>query len=56
MALMLFTSQRRGDIVHMGRQHVRNNSIEVRQHKTGTPLTIPICPDLQAILDAICRF
>jgi integrase len=52
MALMLYTGQRRGDIVHMGRQHVRNGSIEVRQHKTGTPLTIPIHPDLLAILDA----
>jgi integrase len=52
MALMLFTCQRRGDIVHMGRQHVRNGEIEVRQRKTGTPLTIPIHPDLQAILDA----
>jgi integrase len=52
MALMLFTGQRRGDIVHMGRQHVRNGAIEVRQHKTGTPLTIPIHPNLQAILDA----
>jgi integrase len=51
MALMLFTGQRRGDIVHMGRQHVREGAIEVRQHKTGTPLTIPIHPDLQAILD-----
>jgi len=52
MGLMLFTGQRRGDIVHMGRQHVRNRAIEVRQHKTGTPLIIPIHPDLQAILDA----
>jgi integrase len=52
MALMLFTGQRRGDIVHMGRQHVRNGAIAVRQHKTETPLTIPIHPDLQTILDA----
>jgi len=52
MGLMLFTGQRRGDIVHMGRQHARKGSIEVRQHKTGTPLTIPIHPKLQALLDA----
>jgi integrase len=52
MGLMLFTGQRRGDIVHMGRQHVRNGSIEVRQHKTSTPLTIPIHPELQTLLDA----
>ena len=35
----------------MGRQHVRNDAIEVRQQKTGTLLTIPIHPELQAILD-----
>jgi len=52
MALMLYTAQRRGDIVHMGRQHVRDGAIEVRQQKTGTPLTIPIHPDLQTILEA----
>ncbi len=52
MALMLFTGQRRSDIVHMGRQHVRDGVIEVRQAKTGTPLIIPIHPDLQTVLDA----
>jgi integrase len=52
MGLMLFTGQRRGDIVHMGRQHERNGSIEVRQHKTSTALTIPIHPELQTLLDA----
>lgn len=52
MALMLFTGQRRSDVVHMGRQHVRDGAIKVRQRKTGTLLTIPIHPDLQAILNA----
>ena len=36
----------------MGRQHVRKDAIEVRQQKTGTTLSIPIHPDLKAILDA----
>jgi integrase len=49
---MLFTGQRRRDIAHMGRQQVRNGAIEVRQHKTVRLLTIPIHPDLQAVLDA----
>jgi integrase len=53
MALMLYTGQRRGDIVHMGRQQVRKGAIEVRQRKTGTVLTIPIHADLQAIIDAV---
>jgi integrase len=52
MALMLYTGQRRSDIVHMSRQHVRNGAIEVRQRKTGTMLKIPIHPELQAITDA----
>jgi integrase len=52
MALMLFTAQRRSDVVRMGRQHVRNGAIEVRQQKTGALLVIPIHPDLQTILAA----
>ncbi len=52
MALMLFTGQRRSDIVHMGRQHVRNGAIEVRQRKTGTTLSIPVHPELKRIMDA----
>lgn len=51
MALMLYTCQRRGDVWPMGPQHVRNGTIQVRQHKTGAPLSIPIHPDLQAVLD-----
>lgn len=52
MALILYTGQRRSDVVHMGRQQVRQGVIEVRQRKTGAVLTIPIHPELQAILDA----
>ena len=64
MALGLYTAQRRGDVLKMGRQHIREctderlfaigvrNDISVRQSKTGTPMLIPIHPDLQTILDA----
>jgi integrase len=52
LALLLNTAQRRGDVVRMGRQHIRNGAIEVKQQKTGTKLAIPIHPDLQAVLDA----
>lgn len=52
MALMLFTGQRRSDIVHMSRQQVRNGIIEVSQRKTGTVLRIPIHPELQKVIDA----
>jgi integrase len=52
LALLLYTAQRRGDVVKMGRQHIRNGVVQVRQQKTGTPLVIPVHPELQAILDA----
>ena len=36
----------------MGRQHIRDGVLTVRQDKTGTMLAIPVHTDLQAILDA----
>lgn len=51
-ALAFYTGQRRGDIVRMGRQHIRDDSIEVRQQKTGVTLTIPLHPALRATLEA----
>jgi len=50
LALLLYTAQRRSDVVRMGRQHVRGGLIAVRQQKTGSYLDIPIHPDLAAIL------
>ena len=50
-ALLLYTGQRRSDIVRLGRQHVRASVLTVRQQKTGTELLIPVHPILQAILD-----
>lgn len=52
LALLLYSAQRRGDVVRMGRQHVRNSAITVRQQKTGAELSIPIHPELQRVLDA----
>jgi integrase len=51
-ALLLYTGQRRGDVIRMGRQHIRDGEVTVRQQKTGSTLVIPVHPDLQAILDA----
>lgn len=48
MLLMLCTSQRRSDIVLMGRQHVTAGVIHIRQQKTGVELDIPLHPDLRA--------
>ena len=52
LALLLYTAQRRSDVVRMGRQHLRNGALSVRQQKTGRSLEIPVHPALQAILDA----
>jgi integrase len=52
LGLLLFTAQRRSDVVKMGRQHVRNGVVHVRQAKTGAMLAIPVHPALQTILDA----
>jgi integrase len=35
LSLALYTGQRRSDLVRMGRQHVRDGEIEVRQKKGG---------------------
>ena len=52
LALLLYTAQRRGDVIRMGRQHIRNDVLDVRQQKTGTTLAIPVHSDLRAIIDA----
>ena len=54
MALGLYLGQRRADVINLGRQHLRKNGgIQFQQKKTGTPLVIPVHPDLQEILDAV---
>ena len=53
LSLLLYTAQRRGDVITMGRQHVRDGAITVRQQKTGATLQIPIHAELRTALDAI---
>lgn len=50
--LMLYTGQRRSDMVRMGRQHITGNRIRVRQQKTKAPLSIPMHPKLIASIAA----
>src|SRR5262245_37554440 len=56
LALLLYTTHRRGDVVQMGRQHIRETPegpvLYVKQRKTGVELLIPIHPELDAVLDA----
>jgi integrase len=49
-ALLLHTGQRRSDVVRMGRQHIRDEMLHVRQAKTGAELAIPVHPALGAII------
>ena len=49
-ALLLYTGQRRSDVMRMGCQHVRNGVLTVCQEKTGARLSIPLHPTLQTIL------
>jgi integrase len=50
--LLLYTGQRRGDVIGMGRQHVRDGRVHLRQQKTRRELAIAIHPHLQAVPDA----
>lgn len=52
LALLQYTAQRRSDVVKLGRQHIRNGVLHLRQQKTGRSLEIPVHPALQAVLDA----
>lgn len=51
-ALLLHTAQRRADVIKLGRQHLRDGLLQIRQSKTGKPLAIPLHPELRAVLDA----
>jgi integrase len=53
LALLLYTAQRRGDVIKFGRQHIRDGCIHLRQAKTGKALAIPVHPELKAILEAM---
>jgi integrase len=55
LALLLYTGQRRGDIIRMGAQHIRHTALHVKQEKTGLELVIPVHPDLAAVLTAVPR-
>jgi integrase len=57
MALLLYSGQRRSDVVRMGPQHIRNGLLFVRQQKTGMEksdevLEIPVHPQLARIIAA----
>jgi integrase len=55
LMLMLYSGQRRSDIIRLGWQHIRGNKIAVRQKKTDTPLLLPIAPELASALKDLPR-
>ena len=53
IALLLYTGQRRSDVVKMGKQHIdKNGAIHLRQMKTSAALVIPVHSNLQTVIDA----
>jgi integrase len=59
LMLMLYTGQRRSDIIRMGWQHIRHtdagDKIAVRQNKTDTRLLLPVAPELAIALQGVPR-
>jgi integrase len=49
---LVHTGQRRGDVLRMGRQHVRDGIISIKQQKTGVEVDIPVHPELAAAIAA----
>jgi integrase len=48
--LLLEQGMRRCDVIRVGRQHVRDGELSIKQKKTGTEVTLPLTPELaQAI-------
>jgi integrase len=55
LGLLLYTAQRRSDVVLMGWQHLVGDSIKVKQSKTGADLLIPIHAELRLVLQNLAR-
>lgn len=52
MDLLLYTGLRRGDVVRIGRPHVRRGLLTIRTEKTEEVVILPVLPPLQASIDA----
>lgn len=53
LELLAGFGQRRGDTVLMGRQHIRQGILSLRQSKTGVLVEIPVLPEVWAAIDAM---
>ena len=52
MELVRHTGLRRGDVVRLGRQHVKDGMAMIRVEKTGVLVYAPFPPELESIVDA----
>jgi len=52
LGLLLYTAQRRGDVIRLGRQHIRDGELSVTQAKTGSAVSIAVHSDLLALIAA----
>jgi integrase len=52
VALLLYSAQRRADVLQLGRQHIRDGVLHIKQSKTGKSSAIPLHPELSVVLDA----
>lgn len=50
LLLLLYSGQRRSDVIRMDHQHLVEDTIRVKQSKTGAQLVIPLHPDLRLVL------
>lgn len=55
LELGLYTGQRLSDVIRLAWSNYDGARIRLRQQKTGTALSIPVHPDLKALLDAAPR-
>ena len=52
LALLVHTGQRRGDVIRIGRQHIRDGILTIKQRKTGAEVSMPVHPELAAAIAA----
>lgn len=53
LSLLLYTAQRRGDVIKMGWQHFKEGRLRVVQNKTGAELELKLHPDLATELSLL---
>lgn len=55
LELGLYTGQRLSDVIRLAWSNYDGQRLRLRQQKTGTPLSIPVHPDLKSLLDVTPR-